>query len=343
MNATDPEQIENNQRQIASHFYPSIGPYDSSDPHVIEYHLLTMKATGIDGVIVDWYGLESFLDYAQLHRNTEQLIVQAERLNMQFVICYEDQTIKALIDANKLQPKDRVAHAATEIRWLNENWFTKKGYVKLNGKPVLLSFGYSGLSDDEWTQCLQTINIPVAYFSEHRPRKSAVGAFDWPNPKEGIAAVSRFHSESPKWDQRIPVVFPGFKDYYAQAKLHDSYGTIAEDNGSTFKETLSMAIASKPSIIQIATWNDFGEGTNIEPSRERKDRDLIEIQQRCRSQLKVNFQAQPQHIRLPIQLLQSRRSNSSPEHQERIDKIAIAFSQGNFDQATAEFKALSKP
>ena len=28
------------KRQIASHFYPKIGPYESSDPDVIEYHML---------------------------------------------------------------------------------------------------------------------------------------------------------------------------------------------------------------------------------------------------------------------------------------------------------------
>jgi hypothetical protein len=30
----------------------------------------------------------------------------------------------------------------------------------------------------------------------------------------------------------------------------------------------------KPSIIQIATWNDWGEGTVVEPSREFGYRDL---------------------------------------------------------------------
>ena len=48
MNHFDPEKIKGGKRQIASHFYPLIGPYDSGDPHVLEYHLLTMKLAGID-------------------------------------------------------------------------------------------------------------------------------------------------------------------------------------------------------------------------------------------------------------------------------------------------------
>ncbi len=59
MNHFDPEKQTEGKREIASHFHPLIGPYDSSDVDVIEYHLLLMKLAGIDGVVVDWYGLTS--------------------------------------------------------------------------------------------------------------------------------------------------------------------------------------------------------------------------------------------------------------------------------------------
>jgi hypothetical protein len=44
------------KRQAASHDYPLIGLYDSSDDHALECHVLLMKLAGLDGVIVDWYG-----------------------------------------------------------------------------------------------------------------------------------------------------------------------------------------------------------------------------------------------------------------------------------------------
>ena len=98
MNAFKPNEEVNGRRQIASHFYPIIGPYDSGDAHVLECQLLQMKLAGIDGVIVDWYGLKNFRDYALLHRNTQRLVEQVTRLEMQFAICYEDQTITTLVD-----------------------------------------------------------------------------------------------------------------------------------------------------------------------------------------------------------------------------------------------------
>ena len=52
MNHFDPERITNGRREIASALYPVIGPYDSSDTSVLEYHLLLMKLAGTDGIII---------------------------------------------------------------------------------------------------------------------------------------------------------------------------------------------------------------------------------------------------------------------------------------------------
>ncbi|MDQ2973905.1 MAG: hypothetical protein M3R69_00680, partial [Acidobacteriota bacterium] len=79
-----------------------IGPYDSGDPAVIEYHLLLMKLAGIDGIIVDWYGLSNFNDYLAIHRNTTGLFESAAKIGLLFGICYEDQTITKLVAAGRL-------------------------------------------------------------------------------------------------------------------------------------------------------------------------------------------------------------------------------------------------
>ena len=74
MNAFDPEMIKDGMRSIASHYYPMIGPYDSGDPAILEYHLLLMKLSGIDGVVADWYGLSDDADYLLIHRNIAALV-----------------------------------------------------------------------------------------------------------------------------------------------------------------------------------------------------------------------------------------------------------------------------
>lgn len=335
MNALDPEKVINGKREIAAHYYPLIGPYDSSDIDVLEIHLLTMKLAGIDGVIVDWYGLTDYRDYAILHRNTTRLLETAERLKMKFAICYEDQTIPALESGKRLAGKDRVTHALSEINWLGKYWFQSPSYLSLNGKPVLLSFGLNGLSDDEWTKCLEKVETPIVYFSQQKRRPLAVGGFDWPIPSQPEESLKRFATESTQWKESIPVAYPRFVDFYQQAKVGKSYGNVPDDSGKRYAEMLKSALESKASIIQIATWNDWSEGTVIEPSVEFQYRELETTLELAKEHGLMKLEVSGDDLRLPQRLFEKRRKDTTHEHRAVLDKIARLISEGKLNEAQA--------
>lgn len=337
MNHFDPEKELQGKRQIASKYHPLIGPYDSGDPYVLEYHLLLMKLAGIDGVIVDWYGLTDYRDYAILHRNTTRMLEQCERLKMKFVICYEDQTIPALVDASRIAASERVSHAVSEINWLGKYWFKSGSYVKQDNNPVLLSFGHSGLTPTEWTQCLSHLESPVTYFSQDIRREGAIGAFGWPAPKVGMVQVDRFLEEAAKWPSSIPAAFPRFDDIYREAGVGESYPLLLDDSGRTFQMTLQKAIKSQANIVQIATWNDWGEGTQIEPSIEFGYRDL-EHMQRVSDKEEQRYTKVDLH--LPINLLELRRAKASVDAQKSLDEISQQIVRGNLDSARKKLEEL---
>lgn len=302
MNAFDPTQLINGKRSIASHYYPLIGTYDSSEVAVVEYHLRTMKLAGIDGVIVDWYGHTDYFDYAQIHRNCELVLQTAERLGLKFAVCYEDQTIPILVAGGKIQAESRVQHAAEEVRWLEENWFKNPAYLRFEGKPVWLSFGNSGLTDDEWKVVLATRETPSLYLSEHRRRDGADGAFDWPIPAQDLKATETFAAQSHDWPVTMPVAFPRFHDIYGEAKVQPSYPIIPEDGGQTLIKSLRSALQISPPFVQIATWNDWGEGTQIEPSQSLDWSDLETIL-RWRREADPDFPFTENDLGLPYRLL----------------------------------------
>jgi hypothetical protein len=335
MNRFNPDKIVAGRREIAAHYYPQIGPYDSGDPAVIEYQLLTMKLAGIDGVIVPWSGLTDLYDYAVNHRHTQALHDQAAKLGMSFAICYEDQTIPKLVSAGRLKEEDRVPHARHEIEWMQKNWFATPSYLKFGGRPVLLSFGQSGLTDAEWTEVLGSLKEPPVYVSLHHRRTAAAGAFDWPLPKEGLEAVDRFDAESKAkaWRCTIPVAFPRFHDIYDEAKVHESWGRIDDDRGRTFATTLERALRSGAPFVQIATWNDWGEGTIIEPSLEFGDRDLKMIQ-KPRRFVDKTFAATPDDLVLPKRLLALRRTEPARrDHTPELDRAALMLASGETAEA----------
>jgi hypothetical protein len=326
MNRFDPaRRIDRDRPEIASHYTPRIGLYDSGDPAVIECHFLWMKLAGIDGVLVDWYGRATLYDYPQIHRNTAALFPIARRLNLSIGICYEDQTVPALIAAKKLADDAQVAHVRETLDWLTTHWFRDPAYLRLKGLPVLLSFGAGGLTDAQWSDVLVGRAKTLHYFSEHRRRPSATGAFDWPVPADYPACLERFYRESSAWPDRIPATYPRFHDIYAEAKVHDSYGRIPDDEGKTLERTLIRARESGAALVQLATWNDWGEGTQIEPSVEFGRRDLETIQRLFRTQIKVR----PTDLELPERLLAlRRRPDGRRPDAATLDRIARLLATG---------------
>jgi hypothetical protein len=340
MNAFNPQRIIKGRRSIASHYYPLIGPYDSGDSAVIEYQLLLMKLSGLDGIIVDWYGLSNFRDYPVIHRNTGTLLEKAAKVGLLVGICYEDQTITKLVEARRLSPGNRVAHARREMEWLRANWFAAPGYLRLNGKPVLLSFGSEGLSDNEWAQVFSGTDELPLYLSEHRRRSVAGGTFDWPQPQLGLASIETYYQTAKSEPVFIPVAFPRFRDIYKEGKAKKSYPRIPDNLGRTFLMTLERALKSGAPLVQIATWNDWGEGTIIEPSKEFGYRDL-EVIQTYRRKLDASFKTSREDLRLPYRLWRLRGKQARrPQLKPRLDEIAHLLAAGDISEARSALEQL---
>lgn len=338
MDHFDPTKQEDGLPQLASKFHPLLGAYDSGDAAVIECHLLMMKLAGIDGVVVDWYGLADHFDYAMLHRNTKRLVARLAHFGMKLIICYEDQTVPKLVRAGLVGPSETVSHVAGEVRWLSDHWFGKEFYVKFEGDPVFLSFGSSGLSNQQWSQCMESLDFPVCYVSEHTRGDCAAGAFDWPIPDQGLQAATRFLKESQGMKIHIPVVFPRFDDVYKTAGVNAGYKKIDEDEGRTFARTLKQAMSSKAPIVQIATWNDWGEGTQIEPSHESGFRDLIHLQKKYPNAFVTANAIAAADFQIALQIYQLRKQNTIPR--EKLSNVVDAILNSDFQSARAQLAAL---
>src|SRR5262249_15586880 len=123
MNHFHPERLVDGKREAASHHTPLIGLYDSDDADVLECQVLLMKLAGIDGVLIDWYGTDDFLDYAQNHRSALHLIQFLKKAGLKYAFVYEDQTVPKLIEARRLPETEAVEHGRKLLQWLQEHAF----------------------------------------------------------------------------------------------------------------------------------------------------------------------------------------------------------------------------
>ncbi len=334
------------EREIASHYYPLTGPYDSRDDNLLEYQVLLMKLSGVDGVIVDWYGIKDYNDYLVLHESTQALIYWIEEADMEFSICYEDRTIKAMVDDGHFTAARALNHGKEVMNFLGNNWFGKDFYTKLDGQPVLLSWGpvYFKSSSDWETMFAELEPKPHLFTYENRLAPIAIGAYPWPpmwKSKNGVLSpidlnlyLTSFYQNSLNWDYLVATAFPGFHDIYEEAGLHNSYGYLDAADGETFRNTIATAMSYEPEILQVATWNDYGEGTIVEPTREFGYQYLDEIQNTRRTYIDSTFNYQPEFLEMPLKIYELRQeySNSSAV-QNMLDDAFYHIVDGNIQDA----------
>jgi hypothetical protein len=265
MNTCNPDKIlPDGQRQIASHFYPLIGPYASGDTAVIQYQLLLMKLSGIDGVFIDWPGTQNKNDYPLLARNTVKIVSQIAKVGLRFGIVYEDQ--------NLVQTADRIGQARADMIYLQTQFFPSPAYEKISGKPVLLDFGPQAVQNQaDWATIFSVLNPQpdffTLWFQSAEAGASASGEFAW-IPQDNLATLNNFYHNT-YTGVRMGSAYPGFESFYAEGGWGGPTWSIAHNGTGTFTQTLDLAL-SQPGIdyIQLATWNDYGEGTMIEPTQE---------------------------------------------------------------------------
>jgi len=259
------------RREVAMYYYPLTGPYASGDKVIIEYQLLLMKLSGIDGVFIDWAPIINTNDYPLMVRNTEKIVEQLEKAGLQFAIVYEDQDINVALKNKVIDNK--IEAAQKDMDYLNTNYFARANYVKYNDKPLLLTFGPQTFeSDTEWTQIFSKLgNNKPAFFTlwyeSKDAGKNATGEFAWVWQKN-LEDLDKFYNNHPINGAKIASAYPGFKAFYADGGWGNIPWTIPHKGDTTFSETLKMALDSKLDIIQLVTWNDYGEGTMIEPTVE---------------------------------------------------------------------------
>jgi hypothetical protein len=275
-------------RDIISHYHPLIGPYDEQDPNVLEYHLLLMKLSGIDGVLIDWYGQTgSNSDVGPLLINSNALIAKTPSTGLKFGLVMEDHFWSSL------------SVGQTNGAYAINNYFNKAQYITLGDmrgsgatnatSPLVCVFGPQTFkTPGQWSSILGGNTgcfLPLSGQSGSIGADAA-GEFAWPYPNSGSPTTYNtltdyYATQAASKNVVLGVGYPGFNDFYGTNGANQYNPIPRIVNGTTtLKGTLNQYAAYSSNIdgIQLATWNDFTEGTIIEPSVEEGFQSLDTIQ-----------------------------------------------------------------
>lgn len=269
------------RRQIAAYYYPLIGPYASGDPDLVEYQLLLMKLSGIDGVLIDWPGTTNAFDYARNRQNSEAVINKINQVGLQFAVVYEDHNL-TLANVG-----DKLAQGRNDMAYLRDNYFNRASHIKINNQPLMLVFGPQTFQNaNDWSNVFSVLPTKPYFLTlwyEHgEAGANSQGEYSWiyqdANPY--INHLTNFYQNATNYGMKMGAAAPGFNAYYAEGGWGSNPFVINHNGTNTFKATLDLALNNGVQHIQLATWNDYGEGTMIEPTREFGYGFLTYLQQR---------------------------------------------------------------
>lgn len=267
--------IDPSTGDVASHYHPLTGPYASGDETILKYQCLLMKYSGVDGVMVDWYGSDADNTTARHTSNTEALFSIIEKTGLKIAIVYEDQTLSKV--------SDPVAKGREDMRYLATHFFQSDNYAKVRGKPLLLVFGPQAVkTPKQWFRIFQALTDRPAFvvlnghssLVNDESYSNSMGEYLWVN----ASSDSWYRWAKDNFDFVIGGAMPGFKDYYKEGNAGDGYASYDDEGGSLFDRQLRAAGDAGLQWLQVSTWNDYGEGTIIEPTAEFGYRYLSKLQ-----------------------------------------------------------------
>ncbi len=269
----------NGRRQIASHYYPLIGPYASRDPDVIEYHMLLMKYAGVDGVLIDWYGEQGTNgDIGNLLASSNAIVGKTDDFGLKFGVVMEDRFLT--VSSSNLTPD--VEKAKANMAYLRDNYFSNPQYIRQNAgaDPLMSVFGPIRFQTaTQWTQILaeagEDVDFLTLWYEKNDAGADADGEYAWIYQDAGRTHLQH---QTDFYNIRAPALgtvggsaYPGFNDFYQEGGTGTNIGfEIPHNDGQTLADTLAL-VAQKSNVInflQLNTWNDYGEGTMFEPTVE---------------------------------------------------------------------------
>ena len=264
-------QIDEEGKDIeASTNYPALGAYDSHDPKTIAQHCRWCKAAGVDGLFVSWGGRGDFSDRAM-----GRILDACAAAGLEATIYHE--TVP--------QPRNAAA-AAEDILWVVKKYAGHKAWLKAEGKPVVFVYGRAvneiGLA--EWLKAAVLLNgkydggvaligdqisAPAARIFDGVHTYNTAGALRGKDAKQALAWAEQTY---PNWvgladaNRRISTltIIPGYDD----TKIRKPGLKVERHGGRLYEAQWRQAIAANPHWVLITSFNEWHEGSEIEPSAE---------------------------------------------------------------------------
>ena len=254
---------------IGANYYPALGAYSSHDPKIVIKHVAQMKSAGIGVIVASWWGAGGFED-----RGLPLLLDVAAEAGLEVAFHLEP------------LPGRDAASSGEALRYLVATYGDHPACHRRDGRPVVYVYDSYLTPAADWARLLQpdgeitirgtdgdcvVIGLWVgadegAFFTEGGfdgfYTYFAADGFTWGSSRENWPALAAFAADHGLLF--VPCVGPGYLD--TRVRPWNASTTRGRENGAYYDRQFEAALAVAPPLIAITSFNEWHEGTQIEPA-----------------------------------------------------------------------------
>ena len=317
-------------------------PYTSADPATIERHVTQAKGAGINALVQSWYGPQE--ENNQTETNFRMLLDQSLAQGLQAAVSFETSSPFFGGDSSAI---------TSALSTLLASHGQHPAYLHYQGKPVVFFWRQQQLPVETW----QSIRNEVD--PNHSAYWIAEGVdIDYQDVFDGQYLYSVAWADSPaaqlaKWGDRvrayeaangvdrlwIATSMPGYDD--TQLPRDDAF-SVPRRNGDYYRETWQGALASQPDMMIITSFNEWPEGTAIEPGVDYGNF-YLDLTRELASSLNGNSPVAPQADVAALQAAQETPPDSEEGAQENPPDEGNAGEEGQDTPPETEGDAQEAP
>jgi glycoprotein endo-alpha-1,2-mannosidase len=223
---------------VASHFYPARGAYSSSDPRVLRAQMRDIATAGVDQVVSSWWGIGSA----------------------------EDVRLPAVIRAARRRGLDVAVHLEPYLGRTVETIANDLVYLRNLGiRDVYVYRARDFTAEEWWPVTTQPTGMRLFAQTSHvgfAARAFFAGFYTYDIVVYGGAKFARLCEQA---HERGILCAPSVGPGYA-ARATDDPQVKPRLDGATYDCMWRAATNADADIVTITSYNEWGEGTQIEPA-----------------------------------------------------------------------------
>ncbi|MBI5713249.1 MAG: LysM peptidoglycan-binding domain-containing protein [Chloroflexi bacterium] len=263
---------------------PSAGAYNSDDFGTIQRHVAQAQQACLDGFTPHWYGPQD----SRTTNNFNQLLRASAGTNLRHAIVIQTNIVPGATEQMIIEA----------IKYVMNNWTSNANYLKLGGKPLIIftdmprPWGSDAAALAAWTRIRaaadpsrSTIWMAEGLVTTFNPLFDGLYAYridhrDFPQSwlkqsrwSSALRSVERSSNTPLYFADTIAAGFDDTKSVNAPGDLRSDAPHFARDrrSGQYYRDTFSVVTKTGGDFLFVKSFNEWIEGTEIEPGRSYGD------------------------------------------------------------------------